>query len=59
MQVIDTMLVFLSIYLMLLCIQTFGRLQSIDIMSGDNLNPNRNNVTQGKLANTLLHFKEF
>lgn len=51
MQVIDTMLVFLSIYLMLLCIEMFGRLQSIDIMSGDNLNPNKNNVSQGKPTN--------
>ncbi len=48
MQVIDTVLVFMSIYLMLLCIETFAHLQSLDKMNKDVLNPNKNRIGKGK-----------
>jgi len=48
MQVIDTILVFLSVYLMLLCIEIFSELQNFDIISGDALNPKSSGSDIGK-----------
>lgn len=57
MQVIDTVLVFMSIYLMLLCIETFANLQSLDKTNKDVLNPNKNKIGKGKslLSTTVFN----
>ena len=61
-QVIDTGLIFLNIYLMLVAVETFSFLMDIGVSEGDIFNFNKNNLdTTGKsfflsLRQFLTHF---
>lgn len=51
-QVLETVLVILHVYLMLVSVELFAKLQYVDIQSGNKLNPNLNHITTGKNAIT-------
>ena len=48
MQVLDVVIVFLNIFLMLICFETFALLQKESIENDDYLNPNMKFANQGK-----------
>ena len=48
MQVVDTALVFVSVYLMLLCIEVFAELQTLDLANDSLLNPSSNHIVKEK-----------
>ena len=47
-QVIETTLVILHVYLMLVSIEVFATLQREDVSNGNTLNPNFNHINKGK-----------
>mmetsp|Transcript_11758 Transcript_11758/g.14895 ORF Transcript_11758/g.14895 Transcript_11758/m.14895 type:complete len:124 (+) Transcript_11758:174-545(+) len=51
-QIIDSVLVLLSIYLFLFSIELFAELQAFDITSAKKLNPNANHIAKGKANKT-------
>lgn len=55
MQFLDVTVVFLNIYLMLICFDSFALLQKESIENDDYLNPNTNFANMGKSAIILNH----